>query len=58
MRKAHKWTALLATSTCLFQITACLGSDPQLFLTNVTVSTLVSNIVTTLYQFVLGGLTA
>jgi hypothetical protein len=55
--RAMKWMGLLTTGGTLLQITACLGPDPQLYVTNIAISTLISNVVSTIYQLLVSGLT-
>ena len=55
-KRAMKWAGICTTAGMLMQITACLGPDPQLLLTNVAINTLVSDLVSTLYRSVLSGL--
>lgn len=55
--RTMKWIGLHASGAVALQITACLGPDPQFFIANVAAGTLISNLVTTIYQLVVGGLT-
>lgn len=55
-KRARKWIGICTTAGLLLQITACLGPDPQLLLANIAINTIVSNVVTTIYQLLLGGL--
>lgn len=39
----------------LLQITACLGSDPQFLISTFALNSIVSNLITTLYNAILSG---
>ena len=58
IRRLAKWSALIGTGGSLLQITACLGSDPQLTIGISVLNTLIANFVTTLYNLVLSGVAA
>ena len=54
-RRLAKWSALIGTGGSLLQITACLGSDPQLAIGSTVLNTVIANVVSTLYNLVLAG---
>lgn len=53
-----RWSGLTLASGALLQVTACLGPDPQFYVTSVAVNALISSLVQTLLNLVLGGATA
>ncbi len=57
-RRGYKLIGLLACGGGLLQLTACFGSDPQFYFTNVIVNTLASNLIGVLLQSLLGGAAA
>ena len=56
--RMKKWVRFVLPGGALLQITACLGPDPEFFLTNVAASTLVSEVISLLFNLVTSGLTA
>ncbi len=52
-----KWLKLALPGCVVVQITACLGSDPEFYLTSVFTNALVFNIVSALFELALSGLT-
>ena len=55
IRRLTKWSALIGTGGSLLQITACLGSDPELAIGITVLNTLIANVVSTLYNLALAG---
>jgi len=55
--RARKWLGLWAGGGMALQITACLGSDPQFFVTSSVVNTLISTVISRLIDLLLGGFT-
>jgi len=53
-----KWLRLALPGCAVLQITACFGSDPELFFTTSVANALVFNIVNTLFDLVINTLTA
>lgn len=53
-----KWSGLTLACGTLLQITACLGPDPQLYVTNVAVSAVVNSLVQAFFNLVFAGATA
>lgn len=60
MRKQRCWKVFrfVAPSAILLQITACLGPDPQLFLTTSIANALLANVISFGFNLVFGGLAA
>lgn len=58
--RMRKWTALMAGGAFLAQATACFGPDPQLFLTQSIINSLVANSISVLFNTLanLGGTAA
>ena len=52
-----KWVKLALPGCVVVQITACLGSDPEFYLTSTFINALVVNIVSTVFSLVTSGLT-
>lgn len=53
-----KWLGLWAGGGAALQLTACLGPDPQFFVTSSVANTLISTVVSRLFDVLLAGLTA
>lgn len=53
-----KWSGLTAAGGVLLQITACLGPDPQFYVTSVAVNAVISSLIQSLFNLLLGGATA
>jgi hypothetical protein len=59
--KTVRWlraARVLVPSAMLFQFTACLGPDPQLFLTTSAANALLVNLITLVFNTVFGGAVA
>jgi hypothetical protein len=53
--RMKKWARFLVPGGVVLQITACLGPDPEFFITNLAASTVVSEIVSLLFRLLTGG---
>lgn len=56
--RSAKWGALTLAAGTLLQITACLGPDPQFYVTSVAVNAVISSLVQSIFNLFLGGVTA
>lgn len=53
-----RWLKFAVPGCIVLQITACLGSDPEFFLTSTVANAVIYNIVSTLFNLAVAGLTA
>ena len=53
-----KWLRLAVPGACLVQITACLGPDPEFYLTSLATNAVVSEVISLFFQLLSSGLTA
>lgn len=51
--RAGGWLRLALPGALLLQLTACFGSDPQFYFTNLITSTVVSNLISALFSALL-----